>query len=80
MPRRVDTWVAHKSHRRDSSNDPRACGPCGQPSHLTPNTVASTAFAFAHFAQHDRRGRWLFKSLRDTTLAGCCRGRLFYQR
>jgi hypothetical protein len=28
-------------HRRDPSKNPVICGPCGQPSDLTPNTVAS---------------------------------------
>jgi hypothetical protein len=28
-------------HRRDLSKNPRACGPCEQPSSLTSNTVAS---------------------------------------
>jgi hypothetical protein len=27
-------------HRRDPSKNPTACGPCGQSSHLTSNTVA----------------------------------------
>jgi hypothetical protein len=28
-------------HRRDRAKNPRACGPCGQPSPLTNNTVAA---------------------------------------
>ena len=44
MSRRLGTQSegCPQVHRRDPSKNPRACGPCGQPSYLTTNTVAST--------------------------------------
>ena len=41
MSRRLSAQGCTQVHRRDLSNNPTACGPCGQPSHLTRNTVAS---------------------------------------
>jgi len=41
MSKRVDVQSCPQVHRRDSSKNPQACGPCGQPSRLTRNTVAS---------------------------------------
>jgi hypothetical protein len=41
MSRRLVTQGCRQVHRRDPSNNPKACEPCGQPSHLTRNTVAS---------------------------------------
>jgi hypothetical protein len=39
MSRRLDAQGCPQVHRRDLSKNPRACGPCGQPSHWTRNTV-----------------------------------------
>ena len=41
MSRRLGAQGCRQVHRRDPSKNPKACGPCGQPSHLTRNTVAS---------------------------------------
>ena len=41
MSRCLSAQGCPQVHRRDLSNNPTACGPCGQPSHLTTNTVAS---------------------------------------
>jgi hypothetical protein len=41
MSKRVDVQSCPQVHRRDSPKNPQACGPCGQPSRLTRNTVAS---------------------------------------
>ena len=41
MPGRLAAQSCPQVHRRDPSKNPRACGPCGQLSDLTPNTVAS---------------------------------------
>ena len=41
MSRRLAERGCPQVHRRDRAKNPRACGPCGQPSPLTHNTVAS---------------------------------------
>jgi hypothetical protein len=41
MSRRLSPQSCPQVHRRDLSKNPPACGPCGQPYHLTPNTVAA---------------------------------------
>ena len=40
MSRRLAERGCPQVHRRDRAKNPRACGPCGQPSPLTHNTVA----------------------------------------
>jgi hypothetical protein len=45
MSRRLSAQGCTQVHRRDLSNNPTACGPCGQPSHLTRNTVASRPYS-----------------------------------
>jgi hypothetical protein len=40
MSRRLSTQGCPQVHKRDLSRSPMACGPCGQPSRLTDNTVA----------------------------------------
>jgi hypothetical protein len=41
MSSRLGTQGCRQVHRRDPSNNPKACETCGQPSRLTRNTVAS---------------------------------------
>jgi hypothetical protein len=41
MSRRLSVQGYPQVHRRDLSKNPTACGPCGQPSHLTRNTGAA---------------------------------------
>ena len=41
MSRRLGAQGRRQVHRRDPSKNPKACEPCGQPSHLTRNTVAA---------------------------------------
>ena len=41
MSRRLSAQSCPQVHRRDLSKNPTACGPCGQPSLLTTNTVAA---------------------------------------
>jgi hypothetical protein len=41
MFRRLGAQGGRQVHRRDLSKNPKACEPCGQPSHLTRNTVAA---------------------------------------
>jgi hypothetical protein len=41
MSRRLGAQVRRQVHRRDPSKNLKACEPCGQPSHLTRNTVAA---------------------------------------
>ena len=41
MSRRLSAQSCPQLHRRDLSKNPTACGPCGQPSLLTTNTVAA---------------------------------------
>ena len=41
MSRRLSAQGCPQVHRRDLSKNPTACGPCGQPCHLIPNTVAA---------------------------------------
>ena len=41
MFRRLGAQGGRQVHRRDPSKNPKASEPCGQPSHLTRNTVAA---------------------------------------
>jgi rRNA maturation endonuclease Nob1 len=41
MSHRLVTQGCRQVHRRDPSNNSKACEPCGQPSRLTRNTVAA---------------------------------------
>jgi hypothetical protein len=41
MSRRLGAQGRRQVHRRNPSKNPKACEPCGQPSHLTRNTVAA---------------------------------------
>ena len=41
MSRHLSAQSCPQVHRRDLSKNPTACGPCGQPSLLTTNTVAA---------------------------------------
>jgi hypothetical protein len=46
MSRCLSAQDCPKVHRRDLSKNPTACGPCGQSSHLTRNTVAALSGFF----------------------------------
>ena len=55
MSRRLSAQGCTQVHRRDLSNNPTACGPCGQPSHLTTNTGAPLHPHYAHWPNQIER-------------------------
>ena len=64
MSRRVKVQSCPPVNRRDSSKNPKACGPCGQPSHLTRNTVASLHLLRRRLPGFVRRLQWYYGTVR----------------
>ena len=51
MSRRLSAQSCPQVHRRDVSKNPTACGPCGQHSLLSTNTVAALLHLLSHISR-----------------------------
>jgi hypothetical protein len=61
MSGRLSAQSCPQVHRRDLSKNPTACGPCGQPSLLTTNTVAALFHLLPYISchrHHDLHAEW----------------------